>query len=447
MGENMDKFEEFIGSYAFDMRLAPYDIIGSIAHVKMLVHSGIILGTEGSKIVKGLESILADLKKGKEISDGEDVHYAVERELIKRIGILGGKMHTARSRNDQTALDLRLFLKDEAERIIVLLDHVQKAILLQAETNIKFVMPGYTHLQPAQPVLFSHYILSYAWMLERDKGRINDCLQRINILPLGSAALAGTSFPIDRQYTAKLLGFKEVSENSIDSVSDRDFVIEFVSALSLIAVHLSRLAEELVIFSSAEFNFFELADEYTSGSSIMPQKRNPDSAEIIRGKSGRVFGDLFALLTIMKGLPLAYNRDMQEDKPPLFDAVDTTKLNLEVAAGLIKTLKIKPEEMKKSNEKGFLGATELADLLAKAGVPFRQAHEIVRQIVLFAVKEGKTLKDLTVEEFKIFSKYFNANIYDKILPKKIVNEKTSYGGTSRNSVNLQINKLKKLVRK
>ena len=443
----MDKIEEFIGSYSFDKRLAPYDIIGSIAHVRMLVHSGIIQSTEGSKIVKALESILSDIKKGKKISEGEDVHYVIEKELIKRVGVLGGKMHTARSRNDQIALDMRLYLKDEAEKLIGLIEDVQKAILEQAETNIKFVMPGYTHLQPAQPVLFAHYILSYGWMLERDKARINDCLQRINVLPLGSAALAGTSFPIDRQYTAKLLGFKEVSENSIDSVSDRDFVIEFVSALSLIAVHLSRLSEELVIFSSAEFDFLELSDKYTSGSSIMPQKRNPDSAEVVRGKSGRVFGDLIALLVMMKGLPLAYNRDMQEDKPPLFDAVDTVKMNLEIIAGIVKTLKIKPEQMKISNEKGFLGATELADYLAKAGVPFRQAHEIVRQIVSFCVKEGKTLRDLAVEEFKSFSKYFNANIYDKILPKKVVSEKISYGGTSKNSVLLQISKLKKLVKK
>ncbi len=442
----MNKFEEFIGSYSFDKRLASYDVIGSIAHVKMLVHSGIIPSTEGSKIVKGLESILTDIKKGKEISEAEDVHYAVEKELIKRIGVLGGKMHTARSRNDQVALDLRLYLKDEASNIIELIEDVQRSIIEQAETNIKFVMPGYTHLQPAQPVLFAHYILSYAWMLERDKGRINDSLQRINILPLGSAALAGTSFPIDRQYTAKLLGFKEVSENSVDSVSDRDFAIEFLSALSLISVHLSRLSEELVIFSSAEFNFIELEDKYVSGSSIMPQKRNPDSAEIIRGKTGRVFGSLFSLLTMMKGLPLAYNRDMQEDKPAVFDAVDTVKITLEIMAGIIKTLKIKPEEMKKSNEKGFLGATEIADYLSKNGVPFRNAHEVVRQIVEFCIKEGKMLKDLTVEEFKSFSKFFNANIYDMILPKKVVTQKTSYGGTSKISVLTQLSKLKKLVK-
>ncbi|MCX5781539.1 MAG: argininosuccinate lyase [Elusimicrobia bacterium] len=443
----MDKFQEFIGSSSFDSRLAPYDIIGSIAHVKMLVHSGIISGAEGKKIVNGLESILKDIKKGNKISVAEDIHYSVEKELIKRIGSVGGKMHTARSRNDQVALDLRLYLKDEAAGIIELIENVQISILNQAQANIKFVMPGYTHLQPAQPVLFSHYLLSYAWMFERDKSRINNCQERVNILPLGSAALAGTSFPIDRKYTAKLLGFKEVSENSIDAVSDRDFAIEFISVLSIIAVHLSRLAEELVIFSSVEFDFWELSDKFTSGSSIMPQKKNPDSAEIIRGKTGRIFGDLFAILTIMKGLPLSYNRDMQEDKPPLFDAVDTTRINLEIMAEIISTLKIKSEQMKKSNEKGFLGATEIADYLAKCGVPFRQAHEIVKQMVLFCQTKGKTLKDLSIEEYKSFSKYFNIGIYDKILPKKIINEKKSYGGTSRDSVSLQIEKLKKLVKK
>jgi argininosuccinate lyase len=442
----MENFQEFIGSFSFDQRLAPYDIEGSIAHVRMLVTCGILSASDGKKIVSGLSAIAADLKKGKQIPKEEDIHYAVEKELIRRIGPLGGKMHTARSRNDQVALDLRLYLRDQAGRLIALLKETQRAILLQAEKNSTAVMPGYTHLQPAQPVLFAHYLLAYGWMFERDKERLVDCVKRINRLPLGSAALAGTSFPIDRRCTAKLLGFGGVMQNSLDGVSDRDFALEFLSVLSIVAMHLSRLMEELVIWSSAEFDFIRLADEFTSGSSIMPQKRNPDVAEIVRGKTGRVYGDLFALLTLMKGIPLAYNRDMQEDKPPVFDAVDTVAICLEVAAGMVRSMNIKPANMLKATARGFLAATELADFLARQGVPFREAHGIVKKIVAFCTEHGRVLHGLSLEELRQFSPLFSSAIKELLAPDVIVNAKISEGGTAPRQVQKQIREMQKLCR-
>jgi argininosuccinate lyase len=438
--------EDFVSSFSFDQRLSVFDILGSIAHVKMLGKTRIILSVEAGKIIKGLNSILKDINNGKKIPKAEDIHYAIEKELIKRIGPIGGKMHTARSRNDQTALDLRLYARYEVMAIKDLLYDLIEAITKKAEKNIGVIMPGYTHLQHAQPVLFSHYILAYAWMFQRDIERLYDYMFRVNVMPLGSAALAGTSFPIDRNYTAKLLEFSKVSENSIDSVSDRDFVIEFLAVLSITATHLSRLSEELINWSSSEFDFIKLSNEFTTGSSIMPQKRNPDMAELVRGKTGKVYGNLMAILTVMKGLPLAYNRDMQEDKPPLFDAVDTIKDCLGVMAPMVFSMEIKPESMYNSTKKGFLCATELADYLTKKGMPFRTSHGIVKNIVEYCVKNDKELIDLSIKELKAFSVLFDDKAKLLLDPEKIVNLKKSQGGTSVSSVKKQIAGLKELLK-
>jgi argininosuccinate lyase len=439
----MDIVQDVIGSFTFDGRLALVDIEGSIAHVRMLAKCRIIPAADARKIVQGLQTIARDLRAGTPIPPAEDIHYAVEKELIRRIGPLGGKMHTARSRNDQVALDLRLYLRGEIAAIDVLLADVQNALLLAAEKNIDAVLPGYTHLQPAQPVLFAHHLLAYGWMFQRDRQRLADCRKRVNILPLGGAALAGTSFAIDRHYVAELLGFDGVTENSMDAVSDRDGGVEFLAAASCIALHLSRLAEELVIWSSAEFEFVRIADEYTSGSSIMPQKRNPDVAEVVRGKTGRVYGDLMALLTIMKGLPLAYNRDMQEDKPPVFDAADTVRQCLTVMAGMLAGLRVNADRMLRSTDKGFLQATELADYLAAKGVPFRQAHGTVQEIVGHCIREHRTLRELPLEDLRRFSPLFAEDVRRVLDPRAIVERKTSYGGTSRASVRRQIRLLRR----
>lgn len=434
----------FIDSFSFDKRLAAHDIAGSVAHVKMLVKCRIIPSSDGTKILRGLSSIADDIARGKQVPADEDIHFAIEKELIRRIGPVGGKMHTARSRNDQVALDLRLYVRAEIARIGSQISGVQRALVGQAEKNIDTVMPGYTHLQPAQPVLFAHHLMAYAWMLERDKQRFSDCRKRVNVLPLGSAALAGTSFPIDRAYVASLLGFSAVGENSMDGVSDRDFAVEFLAAASMLAMHLSRLCEELVIWSSAEFGFVRIADAYVSGSSIMPQKRNPDVAEIVRGKTGRVFGDLTAMLTLMKGTPLCYNRDMQEDKPPVFDAVDTVTGCLPVVEGMLATLHADPARMMTATERGFLGATEVADYLARKGMPFRQAHGIVAGIVRSCIAQGKTLADLSAKEFSRFSPLLGADVRAVIDPAGIVRTKRSAGGTARQSVLRQINSMRRL---
>ncbi|MBN1621522.1 MAG: argininosuccinate lyase [Endomicrobiales bacterium] len=439
------KISDFISSFSFDQRLAEYDILGSMAHVKMLSKCKIISSGDGVKIINGLKAILKGLNNDKKIPKQEDIHYAVEKELIRRIGPVGGKMHTARSRNDQVSLDLRLYIRDEIRQIYDLLADAQKSIISQAKKNHEAVMPGYTHLQPAQPILFSHHILAYAWMFQRDKERLKDCYKRVNVLPLGSASLAGTSFPIDRKYVAKLLGFRGVMNNSIDAVSDRDFVVEFVFALSLIASHLSRLCEDLIVWSSAEFGFISMADEFTSGSSIMPQKRNPDAAEIIRGKTGRVYGDLITLLTLMKGIPLSYNRDMQEDKPPLFDAVDSMKSVLEITAPLLLGITVNPEKMLEATKNGYICATEVADYLAKKNVPFRTAHKIVKDMVKYCIKKNIKLDELTGAELKKFSKNFNKDISSFLKPDKVVYMKSSEGGTSPKSVKKQIKDLSSLL--
>ncbi|GHT40983.1 argininosuccinate lyase [Endomicrobiia bacterium] len=439
----MQKFEQFIGSFSFDERLAKSDITGSIAHTKMLVKTDIISASDGKKIVSGLMSILKDLEKGWKIPKEEDIHYAVEKELIRRIGAIGGKMHTTRSRNDQVTTDLRIYLKQEIDNIENIINDFQKTLVEKAVENIDVIMPGFTHLQPAQPILAAHHLLAYVWMMQRDKERLSDCYKRTDVLPLGSAALAGTSFKIDRQYTAKLLNFKSISENSLDAVSDRDFAIEFVFCTSLIALHMTRFCEEIILWMNPEFGYITVADKFTSGSSIMPQKRNPDCAEVIRGKSGRIFGDLTALLTIVKSLPLAYNRDLQEDKPPVFDALDNVKMCLEVINEMAVSIKFVKEKALKSTQKGFIAATELADYLARKNIPFRLAHGLVKDIVLYCKKKSKTLNDLSIEEYNKFSPAFKKDIFEYLNAKNIVDMKTSYGGTSKKSVMCQIENIKR----
>jgi argininosuccinate lyase len=439
----MNNLENFIGSFSFDFRLAPFDIEGSIAHVKMLIKCKIIGAKEGAQIIKGLQSILKDLNNGHKLPPAEDIHYAVEKELIKRIGAIGGKMHTARSRNDQVALDLRLYVRDEIKTIIMQIKLLQKVLLDKAEKNIDVIMPGFTHLQPAQGILAAHHLLSYAMGLKRDAERFSDCLKRVNVLPLGSAALAGTSFKIDRHLTARLLGFDSVSQNSIDAVSDRDFAAEFVFCISLLSMRLTRFCEEIILWLNPEFSYIKIGDEFTSGSSIMPQKRNPDCAEIIRGKSGRLLGDLTALLTLIKSLPTAYNRDLQEDKPPLFDAADNIKVCLDIMIAMTGSLEFIKENTLKSARKGFMEATEIADYLARKGIPFRTAHSIVKKIVSFCIEKGKTLNEMDLSEFKLFSPLIEKDIYKYIDIKTIIDLKTSEGGTSKKSVLNQIKLLSK----
>ena len=391
--------EKFTCSLHYDSRLYHCDIEGSIAHATMLADSGIISRKEAAAIVRGLKSILSDIEKGRFVFDSvdEDIHMAIEKELIQRIGEAGGKLHTARSRNDQIALDVRLFLRAEIDGICHLLTRLQKQLVKQAKSEISTIMPGYTHMQKAQPVLLSHYFLAFAEMFSRDKQRLDDCKKRLNVMPLGAAALAGTGLPIDRHRTAELLNFPKVSKNSMDTVADRDYIAEFIFTASLAMVHLSRFCEDLVLWSSDEFGFAEISDAYTTGSSIMPQKKNPDIAELIRGKTARVYGDLFAILTLLKGLPMTYNRDLQEDKEPLFDAVDTVKDCLAIFTEMLAHTKFNAAKMYQAASGGFSTATDVAEYLVEKGVPFRQAHEIVGNIVAHLVKNKKTLEDLALK--------------------------------------------------
>lgn len=437
--------KNFIASFSFDKRLALYDVAGSIAHAKMLGKCKIVSASETGKIVKGLQKIEKYLKSGKHLRPEEDIHYAIEKKLIELIGEnTAGRLRTARSRNDQIALDLRLYMKAEIQKITQLISGFQENIIDQAKENEGKLIPGFTHLQPAEPILFSHYILSYAWMLQRDKQRFQDCYKRTDVMPLGSAALAGTSFPIDRNYVAKLLGFSKVSRNSMDAVSDRDFVIEFLAAASIAMMHLSRLAEEMILWLNPNFNFIEIADEYLSGSSIMPQKKNPDFAELVRGKTGRVYGSLVTLLTLMKGLPLTYNRDLQEDKPPLFDAVDTLTISLEVMAGMVSSLKVREisnEELKT----GYMLATELANYLVKKGMPFREAHGIVKKIVNYCKDSETALENMELSELKEFSVLFSSDVNKALAAENIANLKISEGGSSIKSVRKQVTELIKTL--
>jgi argininosuccinate lyase len=440
----VESVENFTASIAVDARLYRHDIMGSIAHAKMLARQRIISSIEARKIVRGLQAIEREIDNGKFAFSNadEDIHMNIERRLTERIGSAGGKLHTARSRNDQVALDMRLFLRDEVKLILDALATLRQELVKTAQKHLDVIMPGYTHLQRAQPVLFAHHLLAYVEMFLRDSERFADGLERINVLPLGSGALAGTTFPIDRRYVAKLLGFRRISKNSIDAVSDRDFLLEFLAAASILFVHLSRLADELVLWSSQEFGFIELPEGYCTGSSMMPQKKNPDVPELIRGKTGRVFGHLHALLTIMKGLPLAYNRDLQEDKLPLFDTVDTVKASVKMMSEIVAGMMVRRERMQRAVEDGFMNATDVADYLAERGVPFRDAHEITGRIVQFCLANNKRIDDLTVDEFKRFSAKFDKSIYDYLKVEAVVARRSALGGTARQNVLRRLKELR-----
>ena len=437
--------EKFTSSIHYDRRLYPYDIEGSVAHATMLAKQNIISKNEAAKIVSALKNILKDMEKGKITFSpaDEDIHMAIERELINRIGEIGGKLHSARSRNDQIVLDVRLFLRKEIISILVLVNDLKRQLIKLAKSEIKTIMPGYTHMQKAQPILLSHYFLAFGEMFTRDAQRLNDCENRLNVLPLGAAALAGTSLPIDRQRTANILNFPAISKNSMDTVADRDFIAEFIFAASLTMMHLSRFCEDLVLWSSDEFGFVEISDAYTTGSSIMPQKKNPDVAELIRGKTARVYGDLFAIMTILKGLPMAYNRDLQEDKEPLFDAVDTVKDCLAIFTEMIKHTKFNSAKMYAAAKGGFSTATDIAEYLVKKGIPFRRAHEIVGNIVAYCLKNKKELDNLTLKEYQNFYNGFTDDIQKKIKLENAVNSRKHTGGTATAAVLERIREFEK----
>ncbi|MGE5472613.1 MAG: argininosuccinate lyase [Ignavibacteriales bacterium] len=440
---NTDKsVDDFNSSIKFDFRLYKQDIAGSIAHAKMLAQVGIIEKSESESIIKTLNEILLDIEAGKvdfEI-DAEDIHMNVEKILIERIGDVGKKLHTARSRNDQVALDIRMYLKEEAESIISLVLDFEKMLLNIAKSNTQTIMPGYTHLQRAQPITFAHHIMAYFEMFKRDLERLKDAYKRINVMPLGAGALAGTTYPIDRLYTAKELGFPEICQNSIDAVSDRDFVLELNFVLSLIMMHLSRFSEEVILWSSSEFSFVELDDAFSTGSSIMPQKKNPDIAELVRGKTGRVYGNLVSLLTIMKALPLAYNKDMQEDKEAIFDSIDTVKMCLPIFSKMLETAKVNKSIMFNAASKGFLNATDLADYLVKKGMPFRDAHSVSGKIVAFCIENEKEITNLLLSELKNFSEIIENDIFKSISIENCVNTRKSIGGPAQQLVSESIDK-------
>jgi len=428
--------EAFTASVDFDRRLYHYDIQGSIAHARMLAHVGVLSEAECEAIVQGLKAIEAEIEAGEFPWSValEDVHMNIEARLTERIGETGKKLHTGRSRNDQVATDLRLYLRDEIDAIRAEIRRLQSALVDLAEREAETIMPGFTHLQVAQPVTFGHHMLAWFEMLERDRARLADCRRRVNLMPLGAAALAGTSFPIDRAYSAALLGFDGVCENSLDAVSDRDFVIEFLAAASLVMTHLSRFSEELILWSSQQFDFIELADSFCTGSSIMPQKKNPDVPELVRGKSGRVYGHLMGLLTLMKAQPLAYNKDNQEDKEPLFDAVDTLKGSLKVYADMMGALTVKRERMREAALAGFATATDLADYLVRRGLPFRDAHEVVGKAVQYGVTHGKDLADMSLEELRRFSPVIDADVFEVLTLEGSVAARNHIGGTAPEQV-------------
>jgi len=441
-----DKFvEEFTASVGFDKRLYRYDIAGSIVHARMLSEQGVISGDEFSKIRDGLEEILDDIEEGKFTwsTELEDVHMNIEAELTKRIGEPGKKLHTGRSRNDQVALDIRLYLRDVIADIVKAVDDTQDVILDKAEEHIDVIMPGYTHLQRAQPVHFSHHLLAYYEMLERDRSRFADCARRGDRMPLGSAALAGTGYPIDRDRVAELLRTGPPTSNSIDSVSDRDFNLEFLFCCSTLMMHLSRLSEELVLWSSDEFGFIELPDAYCTGSSIMPQKKNPDVPELIRGKVGRVYGDLVSLLTVMKGLPLAYNKDMQEDKEPVFDAADTVGFSIRAIRDIISDMEPVKERMRDAARGGYTTATDLADYLAGRGLPFREAHEIVGRVVADLIRDGRMMDELTLPELKEIFPDADEDAIKRLDVEASASSRRHQGGTAREAVEARIRELRK----
>ncbi len=428
--------EEFTASIQFDKRLYHQDIRGSIAHARMLGKQGIIPQDDVEAIVEGLQQILLQIEEGTfDFSISlEDIHMNIESRLSAKIGEAGKRLHTGRSRNDQVALDIRLYLRDEIVEIISYIDLLIDALLKQAEENLDVIMPGFTHLQTAQPILFAHHMLAYVEMLKRDSARMEDCLKRGNVLPLGAGALAGTTFPIDREYVAEQLGFAAITRNSLDSVSDRDFSLEFLSAASILMMHLSRLSEELILWSTSEFKFIELSDSFCTGSSIMPQKKNPDVPELVRGKTGRVYGNLMALLTVMKSLPLAYNKDMQEDKEPLFDTIDTVKGSLKVFADMIREMQLYPANMRKAAGQGFSTATDVADYLVRKGLPFRDAHEAVGKAVAYCVENEMELIELTLTEWQLFSPRFEKDIFEAITVEACIDARNVPGGTARERV-------------
>lgn len=439
------KTNDFNSSIQFDSRLYKCDIAGSIAHAKMLSKQGIISKDDEIKIIDGLTSILEDIELGKlEFdSNAEDIHMFIEAELTKRIGSSGKKVHTARSRNDQVALDLKIYVKDEISNIQNLITNLIESLVKKAEENLETVMPGYTHLQRAQPITFAHHLMAYCQMLKRDYMRLENCLNLLDVCPIGSCALAGTSYNIDREYEKNLLGFNSITDNSLDGVSDRDYLIEFASCLSTIMMHLSRFSEEIILWTSWEFKFIELDDAFSTGSSIMPQKKNSDICELIRGKTGRVYGSLITLLTMMKGLPLAYNKDMQEDKEAIFDAIDTVKNCLSILSPMIDTMTVLKDNMKKAAGKGFINATDCADYLVGKGLAFRDAYKITGSLVGYAIDTDKTLETLSIEEYKKYSDLFEEDIYDKIDLINCLKSRNVPGGPAPEAVKNQINIIKK----
>ena len=436
--------EEFTASIDFDKRLYHQDIRGSIAHARMLGKQGIISLDDMEAIVHGLQEILRQIEAGHfDFSVAlEDIHMNIESRLSEKIGEAGKRLHTGRSRNDQVALDIRLYLRDEIVEISAYLDLLIDALIGQAEQNVGTIMPGYTHLQTAQPIVFAHHLMAYVEMFRRDRGRMEDCLRRMNVSPLGAGALAGTTFPIDREHVAEQLDFPGVTRNSLDSVSDRDFALEFLSASAIVMMHLSRFSEELILWSTSEFRFIELSDGFCTGSSIMPQKKNPDVPELVRGKTGRVYGNLMALLTVMKGLPLAYNKDMQEDKEPLFDSIDTVKGSLKIFVDMIREMRVNAGRMRGAAGGGYSTATDVADYLVRKGLPFRDAHEIVGKTVAFCVASGRDLPDLTLEEWRSFSDRFDADISEAITLEASVNARAATGGTAVARVREEIERAK-----
>ena len=440
--------ESFTASIAFDKRLYGYDIEGSIAHCRMLAKQSIISEDDASQIVEGIGRIGRDIERGNfEFDESlEDIHMNIEARLTAEVGRVAERLHTARSRNDQVVLDVRMYLRDEVAIILTRLTGLRQVLVDLAKRYIDIIMPGYTHLQRAQPVLFSHHLMAYYEMFKRDTARLKEALKRINVMPLGSAALAGTTYPIDAEYTAELLEFPELSANSVDAVSSRDFIMEFLAAASICMVHMSRLSEELILWSSAEFGFVEIPDAFATGSSIMPQKKNPDVPELVRGKAGRVFGSLMALLTLMKGLPLSYNRDMQEDKEPLFDTVDTLKRCLEVYEKLLPRLKVNQTAMEKAASRGFLNATDMADYLVTRGMTFRDAHRCVGKVVRYGVDQNKELQELSLHDLKKFSQIFEEDIFEILTLEQIVNRRVSAGGTAKESVVKAIDKAQETLK-
>ena len=438
---------DFNSSITFDARMYKEDIAGSIAHATMLGKQGIIEEHEAEKIIEGLKVILADIDAGQvEFSlENEDIHMNIETMLTQRIGDTGKRLHTGRSRNDQVAVDFRLYVKQEIPKIIDMVLDLEKVLIKKAEANLETVMPGYTHMQRAQPTTFAHYMMAYANMLRRDVTRLEDCLERMDECPLGAGALATSTYPVDRFQPAAALGFQKPTDNSMDSVSDRDFAIEFLSACSIMMMHLSRFSEEIILWCSWEFKYVELDDAYSTGSSIMPQKKNPDVAELVRGKTGRVYGSLITLLTVMKGLPLAYNKDMQEDKEPVFDAIDTVEMCLPVFTAMLDTLTVLPKNMRNAASGGFINATDCADYLTKKGMPFREAYMIVGRLVNLCIKAGETLDTLPLKDFRSISNLFDADVYQALELKTCVNGRKVYGGPAKEAVEQQIANIKAFV--